>query len=206
MSILERLSSSRGERGNVADIALAEELSQRPNTTAIRELVEHLNVRDRRLQSDCMKTLYEIGERAPELIAEYVKDFASHLASKNPRMIWGAMCALDGCASANPNGVYAHLDAIVKAAEGESVIARDHCVNILAKLTNAGHAKKCFPILLEIIRHAPINQLPAYCERAATAVPEKENGALAALINLRLAEVEQKPKRVRMERVLRKLS
>ena len=205
MTVIDRLSNSLGDRDHAADIALAEDIVRTKNVVAIRELVDHLPDKNRHLQSDCMKTLYEIGERVPELIAPYVDEFAAQLTSKNPRMIWGAMCALDGCASAEPDAVFPYLAKIVEAAEGESVVSRDHCVNILAKLSLAGHAQKCFPILLDIIRTAPINQLPSYCEKAAEAVMEKERATLACLIRIRLEDVEQRPKRVRMEKVLKKL-
>ena len=205
MNILDRLSSVRGERDNLADIALAEELAASKDLRAIRELVDHLTDRKRRLQSDCIKTLYELGEREPALIAPYVDDFAAQLTSKNPRMIWGAMCALNAATTAEPGAVYPHLSAIVKAAEGESVIARDHCVFILAKLCRSGYQRDCFPILLTMIRTAPINQLPSYCERAAEAANGQDRKKLVLLITKRLEEVEQRPKRARIEKVLKRL-
>lgn len=206
MTIIERLSSSLGDRDNVADIALAEEIASTGDRDAILELVEHLNAKNRRLQSDCIKTLYEIGERRPELIVAYTDEFAPLLTSKNPRLVWGTMCALDACASANAEAVYPHLDAILEAARGESVIARDHAVGILVKLCQAKHAKKCFPILLDIIRTAPLNQLPSYCEKTAEAATGAQREELAKLVRMRLPEVaDQKAKKARMEKVLKRL-
>jgi hypothetical protein len=206
MSILERLSSVRGERDNVADIALAEDIVKTRNKKAIEELVAHLGDKNKRLAGGCIKTLYEVGEREPKLISDYVDEFAALLTNKNQRLVWGAVTALDMAASANPEGVHAHLKAILKAAEGESVIARDHAVNILAKLCAAGHTKKCLPILFEIIRTCPVNQLPSYSERAAEVVTDKERANLASLVSDRLPEAKQYPaKQKRMEKVLRKL-
>src|SRR6266550_3796169 len=102
MTVLDRLSSVRGERDNVADIALAEDIVRTKDTAAIRELVEHLQEKNVRLQSDCVKTLYEVGEREPKLIGKYTDDFAALLTSTNQRLVWGAVTALDACASANP--------------------------------------------------------------------------------------------------------
>lgn len=203
---MERLSSMRGERDNVSDIALAEEIVKTRNTKAIAELVAHLGDKNKRVASDCIKTLYEVGEREPKLIADYVGEFAALLSSKTQRLVWGAMCALDGCASAAPDDAFAHLPAIVKAAEGESVIARDHAVSILAKLCSAGHAKKCMPILLEIVRTCPVNQLPSYMETAARVVEQKDRAVLMAIAVDRSEDVAAYPaKQKRIEKVLRAL-
>src|ERR1051325_109740 len=103
MSILERLSSVRGDRDNVADVALAEDIVKTKNRKAVAELVGHLGDKDKRIVSDCIKTLYEIGERDPKMIANYVDDFATLLASKPQRLVWGAVTALDAATSADPD-------------------------------------------------------------------------------------------------------
>jgi hypothetical protein len=204
--IIDRLSSSQGDSDNGANIALAEDIVRARDAHAVRELVEHLHDKNKRLQSDCIKTLYEIGEREPKLIAGYVDEFAVLLLSKNQRLVWGAMCSLDGCASANAKSVYLHLASILKAAEGESVIARDHAVSILSKLCKAGHDTECFPILLDILRDAPVNQVPSYAETAASVVTKENRSKLAEVITLRLKDVaEHKPKVKRLEKVLKQL-
>jgi hypothetical protein len=206
MSAIQRLSSSLGDSDNAANIALAEDIIYTQDFAAICELVEHLHDKNKRRQSDCIKTLYEIGEREPKLIAEYADEFAGLLTSKNQRLVWGAMCALDDCASWNPKAVYSHLHAILKAAEGESVIACDHAVSILAKLCADKHEKECFPILLDILRNAPVNQVPAYAETAASVVTKENRNKLASVITLRLKDVaEFKPKIKRLEKVLKQL-
>jgi len=205
-SILDRLSFARGERDNAANIALAEDIVRTRDTNAIRELVEHLQEKNKRLQSDAIKTLYEIGEREPALIADYADEFAAQLTSKNQRDVWGAVTALDMVARANPSGIHAHLKSILTAASGESVIARDHVVQILAKLCAAGYEAECFPLLLNIMKTAPINQLPSYCEAAAVVVPKDRRASLVKLIEKRLREVREfKPKKTRMEKVLQTL-
>jgi hypothetical protein len=207
MTILERLSSMRGERDNVADVALAEDIVKTRNKKAIEELVEHLQDKNKRLTSDCIKTLYEIGEREPKMIAEYVEDFAALLTSKTQRHVWGAVTALNMAASANPEAVHTHLKAILKAAEGESVIARDHAVHILRKLCIAGHNKQCYPILLKIIRDAPVNQWPTYAEQAAEVATASQQATLAELIRSRMENItDHKTKTARMQKLLRKLS
>lgn len=61
MTTIDFLAYSLGEKGNEANISLAREISQSNNKTAIRELVENLNNRNKNIQSDCIKTLYETG-------------------------------------------------------------------------------------------------------------------------------------------------
>jgi hypothetical protein len=204
VSVVERLSSVRGERDNIADIALAEDIVRTKDTTAIRELVEHLHEKNARLQGDCIKTLYEVGEREPKLIGKYADEFASLLTSKNQRLVWGAVTALDACAGANSEGVYAHLDAIIKAANGESVIARDHAVKILVKLSNGKHADECTPILFKIIKTSPVNQLPTYGEEAETVMKSVDRKKLAKLLQSRVEKVEG-AKLKRMQKTIKKL-
>jgi hypothetical protein len=116
------------------------------------------------------------------------------------------MCALDGCASANAKAIYSHLSSILKASEGESIIARDHAVSILAKLCADKHEKECFPILLDILHNAPVNQVPSYAETAASVVAMENRSKLAAVITLRLKDVSEHPPKVkRLEKVLKQL-
>jgi len=78
MNVIDRLSSSLGDRDNVANIALAEDIVRSKDVNAIRELVEHLQDKDKRLSSDCIKTLYEIGERESKLIAVILSTLSIH--------------------------------------------------------------------------------------------------------------------------------
>jgi hypothetical protein len=208
MSILERLSSALGERTNSANVALAEDIVRTRNKLAIEELITHLNDKHERVSSDCLKTLYEIGEREPKLIADHVDEFATLLTSKKQRAVWGAITALDMAATANPVGVHAHLKAIVRAADGESVIARDHAVHILRKLCVVGYERECFPILLKMISDAPVNQWPTYAEQAAEVVYNKQRmKLLAEIVTSRMGSIaEHKTKTLRMQKLLRKLS
>src|SRR5690349_22821742 len=49
-------------------------------------------------RSDSIKVLYEIGTEKPALIAKHSQVFTKLLQSKNNRMQWGAMAALDAVA------------------------------------------------------------------------------------------------------------
>ena len=94
MTIINKLSSQQGLKGNEANVTLAAELVKSKNKKAIKELVDNLAHQDKKIQSDCIKVLYETGYINPELIADYHREFLELLVSKNNRLVWGAMVAL----------------------------------------------------------------------------------------------------------------
>src|SRR5262249_38187922 len=135
---------------------------------AVGELVANLHNKSKAIQSDCIKVLYEVGERDAALIAGYCDEFAGLLCSPNQRIVWGAITALDAIAAANPKSVFPFLKEIMRAAEGESVIARDHAVGILIKLAAVpSYAARSIPLLLEQLETSPPNQFPMYVEQSA---------------------------------------
>src|SRR5205823_2531500 len=110
----------------------------------------------------------EIGERKPNLIASYHKEFGKLLESDNNRLAWGAMTALDAIALQEPKAVRGLLPKILATADEGSVITRDHAVAILVKLGSLKqYARHCFPLLIEQLKTCPLNQLPMYAEMSA---------------------------------------
>jgi len=206
MSVIPNLASSLGINSAQPDIELAEQIVKKNDTSAVAELVEHLSHKNKRLQSDCVKTLYEIGERKPELIADYYKEFADLLTSKNNRLVWGGMCALDGISRVNPKAVYGLLDKIIAAADQGSVITKDHAVNILATLAANKHYKDtCSPLLKDILLSAPTNQFPSYCEKALAVIDEDNKKEFAKIMTSRVESLATTSQKKRVEKVLKKL-
>ena len=207
MSVIQHLASAQNRRDEAPNIELAERIVAEGDQSAVSELVDLLGGKDKAVQSDCIKVLYEIGGRGPELIAGYHAAFIGALESRNNRLVWGAMTALDAIALEVPNEIHEGLSAIMKAAEAGSVIARDHAVNILLKLTSLPkHSEEAFVLLIDQLRHCPTNQLPMYAERAMTVIDdEKRSEFLNTLIN-RLDEIEKESKRKRVEKVIKKMS
>ena len=95
MSVLDRLACSLGRNDEVPNQELAAEIAKKGDKQAVKELIENLQNRDKANQNDCIKVLYEVGERNPGLIAPYVSEFLDQLSSKNNRMIWGAMTSTE---------------------------------------------------------------------------------------------------------------
>ena len=206
MTILDKLASSLNRRDEVPNQQLAMQIVDGNDEKAVKELVRNLRNRDREIQSDCIKVLYEVGERKPDLIAEYAGEFSSLLDSDNNRLVWGGMAALDQIALANPKTIYTMLPKIVGSAETGSVITRDHAVGILIKLASlAQYRETVTPLLIEQLKRSPTNQLPMYSENLVPIVTEKNRAAFVRTLTSRLDDIEKAAKRKRVERVIAKL-
>ncbi len=207
MNVTSLLASSLGQTDEQPNIALAEAIVADKNANGVRELVDLLNGKDKALKSDALKALYEVGERAPEMIAPFISQFKNLLTSPDNRMVWGAMCAIDAIAGAKPEAAYMMLPQIMGAVDRGTVITRDHAVRVLVKLaTEERFAKTVLPLLLEQLRTAPVNQLPMYAELVGPAVANKNAQAVSAILEARLVGVEQPAKRKRIEKVLKWLA
>src|SRR5262249_41549623 len=133
--------------------------------------------------------------------------FCDLLDSKNNRLVWGAMTALDQIALADPQGVYAALGKIRRAAAAGSVITRDHAVGILTKLgAMKPYAKACLPLLIDILETSPNNQLPMYAEMSLAVATDKNKPALHKVISERLGRLEKESQKKRVQKVLKRLA
>jgi hypothetical protein len=205
VSVLSKLASSLGRRDEKPNEALAAAIVKAKNRVAIAELVANLANTNKAIQSDCIKVLYEIGEREPALIAKYAAEFGGLLGSKINRLVWGAMTALDAIAAEDPKGVHGQLSKILVAAEAGSVIARDHAVGVLIKL--AGHkqfAGECLPLLFDQLKRCPGNQLAMYAERSLPAISEKQLPEFARILSDRLDGLAKESQRSRLRKVLKR--
>lgn len=206
MSVLPHLATSMGRSDEEPNIALAEAIAASKNNFAVRELVDLLGTKDKSLRSDALKTLYEIGYRAPDLIAPFISQFKNLLSNPDNRLVWGAMCAIDGIASAKPEAVFMILPQIMAAVDRGTVITRDHAVKTLTKLAaQERFARTAMPLLLEQLRTAPLNQLPMYAELAATVVMPPDALTLRTILESRLPELPTAAKKKRVEKALKKL-
>ncbi len=206
MSALAQLATSLGRADELPNIALAERIVLDKDVPAVRELVEILNGKDKALKSDALKALYEVGYRSPELIAPFIAQFKNLLANPDNRLVWGAMCAIDGIATIKPDVVFMILPQLMAAVDRGTVITRDHAVKTLAKL--AAHerfARTAMPLLLEQLRTAPVNQLPMYAELASAIVFPQDVNSMRQILEARLPELPNEAKKKRVEKALRKL-
>ena len=178
MSILNHLAHSLGRRDEVPNQELARDLAEKKNKAGIREIAENLWNKDKNIQADCIKVLYEIGVIEPKLIADYAEDFVRCLKSKNNRLVWGGMTALAEVAKANPDAVFKNLDAIKKAKETGSVITVDNAISTLAytAAANKKYNEVIFPYLLNHLSNCRPKEVPQHSEKTLPAV-NASNGA-----------------------------
>jgi hypothetical protein len=204
MSVLDKLATALERNDERPNVELAQATAAKGDKAAIKELVSALTTAPVAVQNDAIKVLYEIGALKPKLVAAHADAFLALLASKNNRNVWGAMQALESIAGEAPEALAKNLDAIVTAADKGSVIAKDRAVGILAKLALAGNAK-AVPVLLDRVKDAAPNQFPMYAELALPAIPSKDRKTFREILEKRLAKIPQPAKRMRVEKVLKKL-
>lgn len=191
MSVLDQLASSLGRRDEVPNQDLARQLAATKNAKGIRELADNLWNKDKNIQSDCMKVLYEVGVIEPKLIADYADDFVKCLRSKNNRLVWGGMTALAEVAKANPDAIFRHLDEIKKAKETGSVITVDNAISALAYTASANekYNEAIFPYLLKHLSGCRPKEVPQHAERSMPAVNASNQNDFIKVLEKRLEDL-----------------
>lgn len=170
--MIEKLACSLGRNDEEPNIELANLLCENNDEKGIEEIVSGLRGKDKAIANDCIKVLYEIGNRKPELISNYAADFISLLLSKNNRLAWGSMMALATVTDLSAKEVYSKLGIVKKAYQGGSTITVDNSITVLAKLCKADSAyeKELFPILLEHLTTRRPKEVPQHAERTMICV------------------------------------
>ena len=140
MGYVERIAYHVGRRDEVPNQELAALLAREENQEGIDEIAGYLNDKNKSIQSDCMKVLYEIGYIAPHLIADHAEDFLGLLDSKVNRMVWGAMIALSTIAEEVPRTIWPHRERIKELIETGSVITNVSGVRTLINLSKSGES------------------------------------------------------------------
>jgi hypothetical protein len=191
MSVLNRLAHSLGRRDEVPNQELARDLAARKDKAGIHEIAENLWNKDRNIQADCIKVLYEVGVIEPKLIKDYTEDFVKCLKSKNNRLVWGGMTALAEVAKANPDSVFQHFDAIKKAKETGSVITVDNAISTLAwtAAANDNYNKVIFPYLLKHLSECRPKEVPQHSEKTFPAVNISNKAEFIKVLEKRMQDL-----------------
>jgi hypothetical protein len=191
MTVLNRLASSQNRRDEVPNQALARDLAARKDKAGIREIAENLWNKDKNIQADCIKVLYEIGYIEPALIAGYAEDFVKLLRSKNNRLVWGGMIALAEAAKANPDTVFKHFYAIKKAKESGSVITIDNSIAALANTAaaNTKYNKAIFPYLLDHLKSCRPKEVAQHLEKTLPAVNAGNRDEFIKVLDKRMEDL-----------------
>ncbi|MCL2884968.1 MAG: hypothetical protein FWF49_05745 [Oscillospiraceae bacterium] len=176
--MLEKLACNLGRSDEVPNVELAEALCQSEDKSGIREIVSGLRGKNKAVAADCIKVLYEIGARKPELVAAHADEFIALLSSKDNRLVWGGMTALAAIAEEAPAAIYKQIDKVLSAFRGGSVITVDNGVTVLAKLCKAKavYRARLFPLLLEHLRTCRAKEVPQHAERISICVDSHAGG------------------------------
>jgi len=208
MSVLDELATALGRRDEVPNQELARKIVRERDGPAVQELVENLANKNKGIQNDCIKALYEIGKANPNLIAKYYKEFGKLLESKNNRLVWGAMMALDTIALKEPKAVYGMLSKILRVADTSgSVIAKDHAVGIFAKLgTLRPYKRDCVALLIEQLMSCPNNQFPMYVEMSFPVIDAGNRKRFQQVLETRIQKLDRESQQKRVAKVLKRLT
>ena len=192
MSVLNKLASALERSDEVPNQLLAKEIAASADTVAVQELVNNLANKNKDIQSDCIKVLYEIGAIKPELIARYVDTFVSLLGNRNNRLVWGGMTALGAVATVDTSTIAKHIDTIIRATETGSVITQDWGIRVLASLAakDSTAAKRIFPYLTQFLQKCPAKDVPRHAESILPAVNATNRDAILAVLDARQAALK----------------
>jgi len=191
MSALEHIAHFQNRRDEVPNQELARELAEKRDQVGIRVMAENLWNKDKHIQADCIKVLYEIGYIDPSLIAEYVENFLKLLKSRNNRMVWGGMIALSTVAHLKEGVIFAHLRDVQRAMEQGSVITVDAGVLTLAQVASANeeYSQTVFLILLDHLRTCRPKDVAQHSEKSLIAVSADNKNDFIAVLEKRMEDL-----------------
>ena len=206
MGMLERLACRLGRNDEAPNIELAEELCRNDDAAGIAEIVGGFTGSDKAAANDCIKVLYEIGERKPALIAGYASEFITCLRSKNNRLAWGSMTALAKIAELSPKPIYDKLPLVISAYEDGSVITVDNAISVFAGLckTDNTYEKGVLPVLISHFTKCRPKDVPQHAERAAICFSGSNKDVFIEVLEKRLPDLAA-PGQLRVKKLLKRL-
>ena len=203
MSVLHRIAHLQNRRDEVPNQELARDLAVQKDREGIREIAENLWNKDKNVQADCIKVLYEIGYIDPSLIAEYADDFLKLLGSRNNRLVWGGMTALSTIADLRPQELFNHLQELHSAIEHGSVITVDGGILTLARIASAREEfrQAIFPYLLHHLESCRPKDVPQHAEKSLVAVDAGNKNDFIAVLEKRIEHLSN-PQKKRVKKVI----
>ena len=117
MSILPELASMLGRKDEEPNKELGKRLVETADLEGIKEAADNLRNEDRKIQTDCLAVLEQVGLLAPELIENYLEEFLRLIFGKDNRLIWAAMINIALIADRKPDQIINRLDDIVAVIE-----------------------------------------------------------------------------------------
>ena len=205
--MINKIAYFLGRNDEEPNISVAIELCKTKNKKNIKEIAEGLASENSQIANDCIKVLYEIGEREPTLISAYTGDFIKLLKSKNNRLVWGSMTALSKIASLSPKKIFDNLDTVIKTYEKGSVITVDNSISVFAELVKADrmYAKKVFPVILKHLETCIPREVGQHSERAFICITENNSKDFKNVLMKRYDSLTDSQKK-RVDKLLKKIN
>jgi len=191
--MLELLACRLGRNDETPNIELAQKLCDSNNKNGIQEIANGLKAEEQAVANDCIKVLYEIGQRKPELIADFVDDFIIALSDKNNRIVWGSMTALTYITQIKPEAIFNRLPEIIAAYKKGSVITVDNSISVFAQLckANSDYQTMVFPILLDHLANCRAKEIPQHAERIAVCINSGNKEVFLKTLEVRISELSK---------------
>lgn len=191
MPILNEIAYFQNRRDEILNQKLARELAKTKNKKGINEIAENLWNKNKNIQSDCLKVLYEIGYISPELITDNVDDFLKLLKSNNNRMVWGAMIALSTIADKKSEEIWQNIEDVIDAVENGSHITVVWGLKTLASVlaANKKYHKKIYPVLIKHLKECNPREIPKYTDYILCALDEKNRNEIMPILRNREDEL-----------------
>ncbi|MCL2550365.1 MAG: hypothetical protein FWE78_05515 [Methanimicrococcus sp.] len=189
--MIELLACKLGRNDEIPNIELAEKLCGSMDKKGISEIAGGLKSKEQAMANDCIKVLYEIGQRKPELIADYAGEFITALSDKNNRIVWGSMKALSYITPVRPEEVFSRLPEILAAYKKGSVITVDNSISVFALLckANGDYQAKIFPILIAHLKNCRAKEIPQHAERMTVCIDLSNKEAFTKALEARASEL-----------------
>ena len=206
MSVLNKIAFFQNRRDEVPNQELAKKLAETENKVGISEIVENLQHKNKSVQSDCLKVLYEIGYLKPELIADYVSKFLELLESKTNRMVWGGMIALATIAEKKPKEIFEQLTTVTDAIEHGTLITVVWGVKTIAKVAaaNQTYKQKISPFLMGQLKKCIPRDVAMHSEHILPAIDETNKTEFLSILETRKPQLST-AQLARLKRVTKNL-
>lgn len=203
--MIDKISYALERKDEEPNINLAIQLCETEDRDGIREIVSGLKEKNQ-IANNCIKVLYEIGERKPSLIADYADNFLNLLNSKNNRLVWGSMVALSKITFLKSNEILQNVDRVISAYEKGSVITVDNSISVLAELVKAKGDKteEIFQLILNHLAKCRPKEVGQHAERAFICINKDSASEFRNVIENRIDSLTT-PQQKRVAKIIKKI-
>jgi len=194
--LIELLACKLGHNDEIPNIELAEKLCGSMDKDGVSEIVGGVQSKEQAIANDCIKVLYETGQRKPNLISDFADDFITALSDKNNRIVWGSMKALACIAPIKSETLFNRLPEIVAAYKKGSVITVDNSITVFAELCKANSDCRAtvFPMLLDHLTNCRAKEIPQHAERIAICIDSSNEELFIKALDARVGELSESQK------------